>query len=113
FSLLALVLIGLPPLSGFLAKLSILTAILGPGSAEIGPKRTILAILLLLSGLVALIALSRIGIRTFWAPVEPLTPRITVMEAAPILIIMVMLVGLTAFAGPTMNLLLATADDLH
>lgn len=113
FSLLALVLIGLPPLSGFLAKLSILTAILGPGSDEIGARRGILAVLLLLSGLVALIALSRIGIRTFWAPVEPFTPRVTVVETAPILILLVMLIGLTAFAGPTMDLLLATADDLH
>lgn len=113
FSLLALVLVGLPPLSGFLAKLSILTAILGPGSAEIGTRRSILAILLLLSGLVALVALLRIGIRTFWAPVEPLTPRVTIIETAPILILIAMLVALTAFAGPAMDLLLATAEDMH
>ena len=114
FSLLALVLIGLPPLSGFLAKVAILTATLGPGElGEIGAKRTVLAVLLLLSGLVALIALSRIGMRTFWAPVEPLSPRVTVVETVPILLILAMLVGLTALAGPTMNLLTATADDLH
>lgn len=116
FALLALVLVGLPPLSGFLAKFAILTAILGPGSVEVGAtgaKPMILAMLLLLSGLVALIALSRIGIRTFWAPIEPFTPRVTVVETAPILILMAMLVALAAFAGPAMDLLLATADDLH
>jgi multicomponent K+:H+ antiporter subunit D len=114
FSLLAIVLIGLPPLSGFLAKLAILTATLGPGElGEIGPRRTVLAMLLLLSGLVALIALLRIGIRTFWAPVEPFTPRVTIVETMPILILLAMLVGLAVMAGPTMNLLLATADDMH
>ncbi|MBL8578334.1 MAG: monovalent cation/H+ antiporter subunit D [Mesorhizobium sp.] len=116
FALLALVLIGLPPLSGFLAKLAILTAVLGPGAGDLGAlgaRRTVLAILLLVSGLVALVALSRMGIRTFWAPVEPFSPRVTVVEAAPILILLAMLVALTLLAGPVMNLLLATAEDLH
>src|SRR5690606_8735836 len=36
FSLLALVLVGLPPLSGFLAKFAILTAILGPQVGDVG-----------------------------------------------------------------------------
>jgi len=116
FSLVALVLVGLPPLSGFLAKFAVLTATLGPGAAEfgaVGPKRTILAVLLLLSGLVALIALSRIGIRTFWAPLEPFTPRVTVTETVPILVLLAMLIGLAVMAGPVMDLLLATADDMH
>jgi len=116
FALLALVLIGLPPLSGFLAKLAILTAVLGPGAGDLGAlgaRRTVLAILLLVSGLVALVALSRMGIRTFWAPVEPFSPRVTVVEAAPILILLAMLVALALMAGPVMNLLLAAAEDLH
>ncbi len=116
FSLVSLVLIGLPPLSGFLAKVSILTAILGPDAGDyngMGYKRIVLAILLLLSGLVTLIALSRFGIRTFWAPVEPFTPRVTIVETMPILLLMVMLVGLAVMAGPIMNLMQATAADLH
>ncbi len=116
FALLALVLIGLPPLSGFLAKFAILTAILGPGSesmADGGGIRAILAALLILSGLITLIALSRMGIRTFWAPVEPFAPKVTVMETAPILLMVATLVVLTVQAGPVMDLLIATAEDLH
>src|SRR5690606_35636445 len=97
-------------------KVSILTAILGPDAGDyngMGYKRIVLAILLLLSGLVTLIALSRFGIRTFWAPVEPFTPRVTIVETMPILLLMVMLVALAIMAGPIMNLLQATATDLH
>ncbi|MBX3582323.1 MAG: monovalent cation/H+ antiporter subunit D [Rhizobiaceae bacterium] len=116
FTLLAMVLIGLPPLSGFLAKLSILTAVLGPGAGDLATlegRRAILVVLLLVSGLVALIAMARMGIRTFWAPVEPFTPRVTVMEATPILMLLAMLIALSVLAGPVINLLQFTAADLH
>jgi multicomponent K+:H+ antiporter subunit D len=115
FSLLAMILVGLPPLSGFLAKFAILTAILGPGvdPALMGGRRAILAGLLLFSGLVALVALSRMGIRTFWAPVESFSPKVTIVEAMPILMLVAMLVGLAVLAGPAMELLQSTARDLH
>lgn len=116
FGVLSLVLIGLPPLSGFLAKFSILTSIIGPEAALLaqgGMQRTVFATLLILSGLVSLVALSRMGIRIFWAQVEPFTPRVTVSEAAPILLLLITLVALTVQAGPMMDLLLATAADLH
>ncbi|MBL8581205.1 MAG: monovalent cation/H+ antiporter subunit D, partial [Rhizobiaceae bacterium] len=116
FSLLAMILVGLPPFSGFLAKFAVLTAILGPGAdvtSATGGMRVTLACLLLISGLVALIALSRMGIRVFWAPVEPFAPKVTVVETAPILMLITMLVGLALAAGPAMELLRATAVDLH
>jgi multicomponent K+:H+ antiporter subunit D len=116
FSIVSLVLIGLPPFSGFLSKFAILDAIIGPGAAELDGfvlMRTMLAVLLVLSGIVALVALSRMGIRTFWAPVEPLVPRITVTETAPILFLLGLLLALTVMAGPAMDLFLATAQDLH
>ncbi|WP_173934645.1 monovalent cation/H+ antiporter subunit D [Chelativorans sp. Marseille-P2723] len=116
FGLLALVLIGFPPLSGFLSKFAILTAILGPGAEELAGQstmRNILASFLIISGVVALIALTRTGIRTFWAPVEPFNPRVTVLETAPILFLVAALVVLSVMTGPVMELLLATAEDLH
>lgn len=116
FAFLAVVLIGFPPLSGFLAKFTIMTTILGPGAPAAAAGAGgggVLAGLLLLSGLVALIALSRLGIRTFWAPVEPFLPRVTVMEIVPIIYILVLLVVLAVLAGPVMDVLLAAADDLH
>ncbi|MHB2266953.1 monovalent cation/H+ antiporter subunit D [Aliihoeflea sp. PC F10.4] len=116
FSIIALVLIGLPPFSGFLAKFAILDAIIGTGTADLDGfvfMRGALVGLLIFSGIVALIALSRMGIRTFWAPVEPLLPRITVTETAPILFLLGLLVALAIMAGPAMDLFLATAADLH
>jgi multicomponent K+:H+ antiporter subunit D len=116
FSMVSLVLIGLPPLSGFLSKFAILNAIIGTGATELDGfvvMRTILAALLVLSGVVALIALSRMAIRTFWAPVEPFLPRITIMETAPILFLLGLLLALALMAGPAMDLFLATAEDLH
>ncbi len=116
FALLAMVLIGLPPLPGFLAKFSVLTAILGPGAAEPAAGAgvgSVLAGLLLLSGLVALIALARMGISSFWAPLEPFLPRIAVMELIPIAFLLTLLVALTMLAGPAMDVLLAAANELH
>lgn len=116
FSILALVLIGLPPFSGFLAKFAILTAIVGPGAASLdtdGTMRLVLAGLLILSGLVTMIALLRMGIRTFWAPVEAFEPKVTITETAPILMLVGVLVALTVGAGPVMELLTMTANELH
>jgi len=116
FSLLAMILIGLPPLSGFIAKFAVLSAMFGPAEDPSGSSlamRATLAVLLLLSGLVALIALSRMGIRTFWAPVEPFAPKVTLVEVTPIFMLVTMLLALAAAAGPTMALLEATASDLH
>ncbi|MCO6387412.1 monovalent cation/H+ antiporter subunit D [Aliihoeflea sp. 40Bstr573] len=116
FSLLAMVLIGLPPLSGFLSKFAILHAIMGPAShAGEGDAamRIALAVLLILSGVTALIALSRMGIRTFWAPVEPMQPRVTITETAPILFLITVLFALVLLAGPVMAVVTAAAADLH
>lgn len=116
FGLLSLILIGLPPLSGFLAKFAILDAIMGVGSA--GPDanwtmRVVLAVLLVVSGVVALIALTSMGIRVFWSPLEPFNPRVTVAETMPILLLLAMLTALAVLAGPIMDSMLATAADLH
>src|SRR5690606_10669895 len=75
--------------------------------------RATLAALLVFSGFVSLTALARMGIRTFWAPVEPFSPRISVREAAPILFLLAMLIGLAVLAGPAMDLMIATAADMH
>lgn len=113
---LSLVLIGLPPFSGFLAKFAILTSILGPGTGELGGSsamRLTMATMLIVSGLVALIALSRIGIRTFWAPVEPLSAKITVLETVPVGLLLGLLLALAVQAGPVMEVMTQTASDLH
>ena len=116
FGLLAMVLIGLPPLPGFLAKFAILTSAFGPVAGSSDPailRPAILAGLFILSGFAGLLTLSRMGIRTFWQPLEPLAPKITIRETAPILFLLGLLIILVIRAGPALDLFRATAEDLH
>ena len=74
---LRLVLAGLPPLSGFVGKFVLLTAALNPsgiarGGGSVPAASWALLALLLLSGLAAIIAMTRTGIRAFWALARPL-----------------------------------------
>lgn len=114
----SILLAGLPPLSSFIAKFVILTAMLNPDGLEQGS--TIPAAswwfvaLLILSGLSALIAMSRAGIRIFWAsPVEASAPRVLLIEIVPVALLLFMTLILTVQAGPVMRFMEATAISLH
>ncbi len=117
FGLCGVLLAGLPPLPGFLAKFAMLSAMfnpqgLGEGGA-IGSASWWLAALLILSGLSALIAMSRAGIRTFWAPVDAVVPRVLLIEIVPVGALLAMTLALTVQAGPVMRFMEATAEGLH
>lgn len=126
----ALVIAGMPPLSGFIGKFALLTAIFTPASAgpaaeglasgELMPDELILPLsawillaMLILSGLAALIAAARAGIRTFWAPLEPVVPRVAITEIAPIAGLLLLCLGLTVEAGPVMRYMESMAVSLH
>lgn len=117
FAACSILLAGLPPLSGFIAKFAILTAILNPEG--FGQGGTIVSAawwfvaLLILSGLAALIALVRAGIRIFWAPVAALVPRVLLTEIVPVAVLLFMTLVLTVQAGPVMRFMEATAVSLH
>jgi multicomponent K+:H+ antiporter subunit D len=117
FGLCAILLAGLPPLPGFLAKFAMLTAMFNPaGMGEAaGPGATSwwLAALLIISGLAVLIAMSRAGISTFWAPVDPVVPRVLLVEILPVGMLLAATVALTVQAGPVMRFMEATAEGLH
>jgi len=117
FGCIGLLLAGMPPLSGFVAKFAMLTGMLnldGLGSPSEIPARTwLLVALVILSGLAALIAMTRTGIRTFWAPLEPVLPRVLVVEVAPILILIGLCLAMTVGAGTIVNYTDATARSLH
>ena len=70
FVVCALLIAGLPPLSGFVAKFALLSALLNPlvPAAPLPLAGWLLLALLLGSGLASMISLSRSGIRYFWAP---------------------------------------------
>lgn len=103
FSACAILLSGLPPLSGFIAKFTILSGVIGTNAPATTPAAWATAALIILSGLCALIAMTRSGIRTFWASIEGTVPRVLVIEMAPILILLGLTLGLTAGAGPVMR----------
>ena len=117
FALCGVLLAGLPPLPGFLAKFAMLSAMFnpaGPGEGgEIGAASWWLAALLILSGLSALIAMSRAGIRAFWAPVDAVVPRVLLVEILPVGVLLAMTLALTIQAGPVMRFMEATAQGLH
>jgi multicomponent K+:H+ antiporter subunit D len=56
--------------------------------------------------------MSRAGIRTFWAPVEPYAPRVQVIELAPVAALLALTLALTMQAGPAMRFMEATAAGL-
>ncbi len=114
FSACAILLSGLPPLSGFVAKFAILTGVIGSGTADsaIGGFAWLAAALIIFSGLSALIAMTRSGIRTFWASIEGTVPRVLVIEMAPVLILLTLTLALTIGAGPVMRYMEETAATL-
>lgn len=119
FAICAILLIGLPPFSGFIAKFLILAAVFnGDGAAPqlampVSPASWALIALILLSGLSALIAMTRTGIRTFWASLEGNVPRVLVREVVPIAGLLALCLALTIAAGPAMRYMDETARSLH
>src|SRR5690606_17213573 len=112
----ALVLAGMPPLSGFLAKFAMLSAMfnldgLGAGGVISAPSWALAAILIL-SGLATMIALVRAGINTFWVSFDTEVPRIQAIEMGPVLLLLGLCVLLTILAGPAMNYMDITAEGL-
>ena len=71
-----------------------------------------LLVLLTLSGLAAIIAMARSGVRIFWgATASP--PRVRLIEMAPVALLLALCLALTVLAGPAMDYLNATAQALH
>ena len=113
----ATVIAGLPPLSGFIAKLALLTAALNPpGSVQGGaiPAGSwAFLVVLLVSGLAALIAMTRAGISAFWAPAGRAVPRVRMIEMAPVVMLLILCAAQTVQAGPVMRFMHAAAWSLH
>jgi multicomponent K+:H+ antiporter subunit D len=118
FIVCALALAGLPPLSGFVAKFVMLSALLSPdGMGAPSPVTSVAGwtwlALLIGSGLVSTIALSRTGIRYFWAPQDRPAPRLHVIECLPIAALLLACGALAVGAGPVLRYTQAAADTLH
>jgi multicomponent K+:H+ antiporter subunit D len=112
----AILLSGLPPLSGFLAKFAMLHGLFNPssfgGDAPVSGAEWTYTALLILSGLAAMIAMNRVGIRTFWTSIEGTIPRVFLIEITPVLLLLAACIFLSFQAGPVMRYMDATAKTL-
>jgi len=109
----AVMISGLPPLSGFIAKFAVLTAALNPPAGAVPVSGWILLLVLILSGLAALIAMTRAGIRAFWAAPDRTVPRVRLIEIGPVAVLLLLCAIQTIQAGPVMRFMQATAQSLH
>ncbi|NCT84656.1 MAG: monovalent cation/H+ antiporter subunit D [Comamonadaceae bacterium] len=109
FTVCALVTAGLPPLSGFIAKLAMLTALLELHT----PAAWVLFGLLILSGLCAAIALMRVGVRHFWTAQDRPPPRLRVIETLPIAGLLAAAVALVLQGEAVLAYARATAQSLQ
>ena len=115
----ALLITGLPPLSGFVAKFAMLSAVLAPAGIESTVQPDIdaagwtMVTLLIVSGLAGAIALARIGIRAFWVSPVRKPPRLRLIEAAPVALLLGLTIAMTIESGKVMRYLDATAVGLQ
>ncbi len=109
----ALLLAGLPPLSGFLAKFAILAPMLAQGAEGLPFTTWALMAALILSGLATVVAMSRTGIDVFWASPAGELPRVRLVELGPVMLLLALCVALTVQAGPVMRYMEDTARSLH
>lgn len=114
FAACGILLSGLPPLSGFIAKFAMLSAMMGTGAIGVPPTATVwvLVTLVILSGIAALISMTRAGIRTFWSSLEGTVPRVLVIEIVPVMFLLFLTLALAVQAGPAMQYMDTTIRTL-
>ena len=108
----ALVLAGMPPLSGFVAKFGMLTNLLAVWESLPRLNTIIFISMLLVSGGFAIIALMRLGVKAFWSNPTPEPPRLSLSETTPILWLLSLCVLMAVLAGPVRGYMDRTGADL-
>jgi len=111
FVVCALVLIGLPPLAGFVAKFGIMSGVLAYEPAITNSSWTVVSAMLF-SSLAMLLALVRKGIEAFWQIDEEDTAEVGSLEAVPIGLLLAVCIAITLAAGPAMRYSDLTSAEL-
>jgi multicomponent Na+:H+ antiporter subunit D len=102
---------GIPPLSGFVAKVAVVAPMIGEG-------QYLLAAVALCVSLLTMLSMARLWEESFWKPAPmPVSssvpqPRLGVPIVAPIAFLVSLTIGLTAWAGPVSSLTTRAAEQL-
>lgn len=118
FGICAVLIIGIPPFSGFLAKFMLISGMFRFEDVEhnsyILPYHIwIYVLFIVLSGLASLVAMVRSGIRAFWTKVDVTVPKVQMIELFPVVFLLSLCFILTLMVKPIMEYLNATAAVLH
>ncbi|GAB7529832.1 monovalent cation/H+ antiporter subunit D [Pseudomonas sp. 3A(2025)] len=115
----ALLVIGMPPLSGFIGKLTLLSALLNPLGLNVAQDEPLsiqawmLIALLIFSGLASLMSFVRLGVQRFWTPYEVSPPMLRHSEYLPIVVLLGLCIALTFKAEALLRYTQDTAAALH
>jgi multicomponent K+:H+ antiporter subunit D len=109
FSACAVLLAGLPPLSGFLAKF----ALLAPMLDDAGRGAQLLFALVVAAGFCTVTALCRAGIQIFWVEPERIFPKVRLTESVSVALLLGLCLLLTVWVERPLHYLRGTADQLH
>jgi multicomponent Na+:H+ antiporter subunit D len=101
---------GVPPLSGFIAKLAVVAPMIDVG-------QYLLAAISLAVSLMTVLSMARVWEEGFWKPMEATgatpQPRLGAAILAPIAFLVALTIGLTALAGPVSDMTLVAAKQLQ
>jgi multicomponent K+:H+ antiporter subunit D len=106
-----LLIAGLPPLSGFIAKFAMFDGLLRL-EEHVPVSAWLLIALITLSGLAVLVATTRAGIDLIWDPSDRPQPVLRLAEVLPVGFLLATCLGLMILAGPVMRYMERTGQSL-
>jgi len=112
FAGIALIMAGLPPLSGFIAKFTMISAAFSASSTPTYATWGLMGAMIA-SGLFVLVSMVRNGINIFWASMPESELRLRLYEIVPVVGLLLICVAMAVIAGPVMTFLAEAAAFLH
>jgi len=102
---------GIPPLSGFVAKVAVVAPMIGSG-------HYLLAAVALCVSLLTVLSMARLWEESFWKPAamsvssSGFRPRLGVAMVGPVVFLVSLIIALSAFAGPISRVTARAAEQL-
>lgn len=113
FLLCTLLIAGIPPLPGFIAKFAMLEPLIGASAGAPPPGAMLMTVLLILSSFVALFTLIRAGMRIWWVDPGRVPPTVRLAEIAPLFALLGIALILTIAVDRPVRFMERTAAELH